>query len=220
VALKDLSAEAAAQPFGPNNLVYGGARTRETWDEDKTFACVCDSAWDVGYGDGEVQEPTWFGPDCSLQHCPSGDDPFTADVDETNCFLFDHNRDSWRGPTDALGAPLFEAQDGASFAAVLATYLAAWNEWPTVKNAPLPDSAAAGGDGDGVVWPRENNSTHDDLDVVQPGTTGSNIGVKGNLCHVDCSRRGLCNHATGLCRCFAGHYGDDCGLVSALARGL
>ena len=40
--------------------------------------------WDVGLGSGETQEPEWFGPDCSLRHCPSGDDPETTD-DETDC---------------------------------------------------------------------------------------------------------------------------------------
>lgn len=49
------------------------------------FGCVCDSKWQVGLGAGQTQEPEWFGPDCSLRHCPSGDDPST-DVDETDCF--------------------------------------------------------------------------------------------------------------------------------------
>lgn len=33
---------------------------------------------------GETQEAEFFGPDCSLRHCPSGDDPLTA-ADETDC---------------------------------------------------------------------------------------------------------------------------------------
>lgn len=56
-----------------------------TWDEEMIYGCVCDSAWEVGLGAGQTQEPEWFGPDCSLRHCPSGDDPST-DVDETDCF--------------------------------------------------------------------------------------------------------------------------------------
>ncbi|CAM9822350.1 unnamed protein product, partial [Discosporangium mesarthrocarpum] len=55
-----------------------------TWDEEKIYGCVCDSSWAVGLGDGETQEPEWFGPDCSHRHCPSGDDPNT-DADETAC---------------------------------------------------------------------------------------------------------------------------------------
>ena len=29
----------------------------------------------VGLGSGETQEAEYFGADCSLLHCPSGDDP-------------------------------------------------------------------------------------------------------------------------------------------------
>ena len=38
----------------------------DTWDEDMTYGCVCDSSWPVGLGSGETQEPEWFGADCSL----------------------------------------------------------------------------------------------------------------------------------------------------------
>lgn len=31
------------------------------------YGCVCDSSWTVGLGDGETQEPEWFGPDCSYR---------------------------------------------------------------------------------------------------------------------------------------------------------
>lgn len=48
------------------------------------YGCVCDSSWTVGLGYGETQEPEWFGPDCSLRHCPSGDNPQTS-TDETDC---------------------------------------------------------------------------------------------------------------------------------------
>ena len=49
------------------------------------YGCVCDSSWEVGLGAGQTQEPEWFGPDCSLRHCPSGDDPTTTEEDETDC---------------------------------------------------------------------------------------------------------------------------------------
>uniref|UniRef100_A0A7S2S8K4 EGF-like domain-containing protein n=1 Tax=Eucampia antarctica TaxID=49252 RepID=A0A7S2S8K4_9STRA len=48
------------------------------------YGCVCDSSWSVGLGAGNRQEPEWFGADCSLRHCPSGDDPRTS-LDETDC---------------------------------------------------------------------------------------------------------------------------------------
>lgn len=49
------------------------------------YGCVCDSSWSVGLSKDQRQEPEWFGPDCSLRHCPSADNPRTPDVDETNC---------------------------------------------------------------------------------------------------------------------------------------
>ena len=39
-------------------------------------------------------------------------------------------------------------------------------------------------------------------------------GKFGNLCHVDCSNRGICNYRTGLCTCFPGSWGDNCAQVS------
>lgn len=56
-----------------------------TWDENKIYGCVCDSAWEVGYGAGQTQATQWFGADCSLKRCPSGNDPRTSPLDETDC---------------------------------------------------------------------------------------------------------------------------------------
>lgn len=43
-------------------------------------------SWPVGLKAGETQTPEYFGPDCSLRHCPGGDDPFTTWVDESDCY--------------------------------------------------------------------------------------------------------------------------------------
>jgi len=125
VSLKQAATMSEAMPILPN-VEYGGLEDTETWDEDMIHGCVCDSSWTVGLADGETQEAEFFGPDCSKRHCPSGDDPLTTDVDETDC-------------------------------------------------------------------------------------EGVNGGASGNLCHVDCSRRGVCNYATGECDCFHGFYGLNCG---------
>ena len=86
---------------------YGDATVSEsnpgalgpTWDAEFLQGCVCDSSWPVGYGAGERQQPEWFGPDCSLRHCPTGDDPRTRRVDETDC----SNRTLPSGVTSAPG---------------------------------------------------------------------------------------------------------------------
>eukprot|EP01038_Epipyxis_sp_PR26KG_P012786 gene12786-17143_t len=84
LSMKQLARTANALPLGPNTY-YEGDEDSTTWDEDKLFGCVCDSSWTVGLGNGETQEPEWFGPDCSLRHCPSADNPRTY-KDETDCW--------------------------------------------------------------------------------------------------------------------------------------
>jgi hypothetical protein len=53
----------------------------------------------------------------------------------------------------------------------------------------------------------------------QDGRTATNAvnGSAGNLCHVDCSNRGVCDYETGLCTCFEGFYGGNCNITEALA---
>eukprot|EP00605_Chrysophyceae_sp_TOSAG23-4_P001541 GSChrysophyteH1.ASY1.ANO1.1690.1 assembled CDS len=108
---------------------------------DKIYGCLCDSSWSVGLTSGTTQQAEWFGPDCSMRRCPTGDDPLTTTVDETDC--------------EGVKVPGLDSQEGAA----------------------------------------------------------------GNLCHVDCANRGVCDHSTGTCHCFKGFYGLDCTLQSALSQG-
>jgi len=58
-------ANAGGVGFPSDNLeIPGSAYPYYNWDGDKIQACLCD---------GE-----FFGPDCSLRHCPTGDDPLTT----------------------------------------------------------------------------------------------------------------------------------------------
>ena len=84
VSLRQMARMPNALPLAPNTY-YEGDDDATTWDEEKLFGCVCDSSWPVGLTSGTRQEPEWFGPDCSLRHCPSADDPRTVKV-ETNCW--------------------------------------------------------------------------------------------------------------------------------------
>ncbi|KAJ1460038.1 hypothetical protein M885DRAFT_510612 [Pelagophyceae sp. CCMP2097] len=74
-----------ALPLSPGANTYTGKASTTRWDQDRIYGCVCDSSWDVGLLDGQRQEPEWFSHDCSLRHCPLGDDPYTPYVDETDC---------------------------------------------------------------------------------------------------------------------------------------
>jgi uncharacterized repeat protein (TIGR02059 family) len=69
---------------------YKGNRNTTTWDGRKIYGCICDSSWTVGFDNGETQVSEWFGYDCGLKHCPSGDDPMTA-IDETDCYDKSYN---------------------------------------------------------------------------------------------------------------------------------
>ena len=82
--MKQMAKQPDALPLTNLTFDYAGKESTTTWDEEKMFGCLCDSSWTVGLGDGERQTPEWFGYDCSLKHCPSGDDPRTS-KDETNC---------------------------------------------------------------------------------------------------------------------------------------
>ena len=70
---------------GNSGYFISGGSQGSTWDQDRNFGCVCDSSWAVGLGSGETQEPEWFGPDCSLKRCPTGNNPDTT-IDETDGF--------------------------------------------------------------------------------------------------------------------------------------
>ena len=123
-----------AEPLSAASRYQDGAAT-STWDQDVNFACVCDSSWSVGLGDGERQLSEWFGPDCSMLRCPSGNDPSTGGADETDC----------HGKTAA-------------------------------------------------------------------GSKGA--GSAGNVCHVECSNRGVCDREVGICTCHTGYQGVACEIAA------
>lgn len=137
--MKDLARASDSLPLQSSTYFYEGSLSTSTWDQTKIYGCVCDSSWTVGLSSGQTQTPEWFGPDCSLKHCPSGDDPLTS-TNETDCY--------------------------------------------------------------GVT-----------------ATGGTGVGLTGNVCHVDCANRGICDYKTGVCSCFPGFYGKDCTLQSVLAKG-
>ena len=70
MSMKHIAKKSNALPLSDASYTYnsGGEPSSSTitWDQDRIFGCVCDSSWDVGLGDGQRQQPEWFGADCSL----------------------------------------------------------------------------------------------------------------------------------------------------------
>jgi hypothetical protein len=63
-------------------------------------------------------------------------------------------------------------------------------------------------------------TTKDETNCTYVAISGTGAkGKNGNLCHVDCANRGVCDYNTGTCACFKGFYGLDCTLQSALSDG-
>jgi len=62
----------AVMPDGVNVTRYYTHADTDKWEHDTFFACMCESSWSVGLDAGQRQLSEWFGPDCSMKHCPSG----------------------------------------------------------------------------------------------------------------------------------------------------
>jgi hypothetical protein len=85
--MRRLARDPEALPLSTRRDSYVSVNdTRDnSWDEDFGHGCVCDSSWAVGLGSGETQQAEFFGATCELRRCPSGDDPNTRLVVETDC---------------------------------------------------------------------------------------------------------------------------------------
>ena len=61
-----------------------------------------------------------------------------------------------------------------------------------------------------------NTRQKDETDCEGIAQTGRHVANKelgqyGNKCHIDCSNRGTCNYKTGVCSCYSGFKGENCG---------
>jgi len=95
-------AQGSAYPLTASPQSYAGAEATTTWDQDKSFGCLCHSSWPVGLANAQSQLGEWFGPDCASRRCPSGNDPSTS-ADETDCEGKSDNGASTASPNGAAG---------------------------------------------------------------------------------------------------------------------
>jgi hypothetical protein len=99
----------AAQPLRVStpldNKFYRKYVDSTTYDGEAHQGCVCDSSWPVGLSSGQTQLGEYFGSACQYRRCPSGDDPVTADQDETDCEGIRQPDFVFQDPSADLGQP-------------------------------------------------------------------------------------------------------------------
>ena len=225
----------------------------DLWDVGKFFLCRCDRDWNMPHG----LYPAFSGYDCALLTCALGDDPGTTgqafETQQLSCestggaFALTFRRATTAPIAYDAGAAALEAalealatvgdvvvrttsgscSDDAS--STEAACVAAAETW-TADTAVCGASAAA----------TTSVTFRSDLGNVPPLTApaASQTGITGSLSlstltegtkeSAECSHRGTCDPATGLCMCLQnsvssdgdGNYGTrgDCGARDEFAR--
>ncbi|GAB9470665.1 hypothetical protein Gpo141_00007905 [Globisporangium polare] len=188
---------------------YGAVpNKKETWDYDMVTGCLCSAGWE--------------GHDCAKQSCPTGDDPMTvynpdgtvqsSEVQELICtgtsgFLSLKFRDAVTAqlPFSVSVANLQAALSGlATISDVAVSFsngLSACT--PTGTNIIRVEFLNDFGDLPPLRW------IIDGALVMTINTDGLGNSRRGTKENAVCSNRGLCNHATGMCRCAFGFTSSD-----------
>lgn len=169
-----------------------------TWDANLVFGCHCDSSWAVGLGNGETQVPEYYGPACELRRCPSGDDPMTPRI-ETDC---ENKNDN---------GLITACSDNNYYTNASCTSVGYWCD---AVNTCYTGSSCSGGT---LAGGREVSKAI--CEAAAGSWDNTEFGASGNLCHVECSNRGICDAASGTCKCFVGFIGNNCGIQSVYGFG-
>ncbi|KAA0149612.1 hypothetical protein FNF29_05824 [Cafeteria roenbergensis] len=211
-SMSQLAAEADTNG-DPTPFRYGSASPGLTtaWDGRAAYGCLCDDGFE-GYA-------------CSKRSCPTGDDPHSPGMHETQelvctapaagtVALTFRGRTTAALPTTATPAELqaaLEALDTVEKVAIACTSTTAvcsvgGNTCRVEFLLPLGDLPAmsATATGTGVTA------------VVNAAGVGAS--VNGTTENAECSNRGICDFATGQCQCFV-QYGSSDGTNSPGTRG-
>ena len=209
-------AEEAKQDGVPVAYTYGSDPNNPfTWDADQVLGCLCNDGYE-GY-------------DCSLRSCPKGDDPETIyqenEVQQISCTDNDDDgtfRVSFRGEkTDLIHATDTIDELGAALDA-----LSTIESVTVTYSNPSIYMGAPGLDTDALQLCRASGQSIS-IEFLSPtghlpslkvassdlNRIGGDISVsehiQGTKEYIECSNRGLCNHATGECSCFVGFASSD-----------
>ena len=183
------------------------------WDALMMFGCACDS----GFG----------GYDCSLRHCPAGDDPMTTgQVTEKQALVCTASSgyaslgfgNQWTTPLkySASAAAVKLALDALTTIETPGSPVAAAGVSVTLSS-PATTWCHASGETTATVSFLQNFGKQPLLQVRVVDLSGgagsitvqrTRTGTKEN---VDCSNRGVCDAATGVCECsISESCGEDC----------
>jgi hypothetical protein len=185
------------------------ATTYTLWDQHKIMGCVCD--------------PGWTEYDCSLRTCPFGDDPLVTTGTSDEVQAIDCLCSSGCAGTFRLSFRN-ELTSTIAYGANAATVKAALEALRTIITVTVTvDGGSAVCDADGasarVTFTHQSgnlpslkvessltqSSGTPALAIVADGASSSygstTATVQGNRENLECSNRGICNRATGVCAC-------------------
>ena len=173
----------------------------QTWDAHKVLGCYCD--------------PGYTGHDCSLKSCPYGADPEQPNPRQTvqTITCTDNNNG---------GVVVFQFQQFSTLAlsstitsAQLQVALEGLSTVGYVTVVPVdgsPDNLCSIGGSHFAITFMQDHGTLPLLQITPTNVDFINIVMTdpGNTLNLECSGRGICNRASGVCNCLTG-YGSSNG---------
>lgn len=192
------------------------------WDANKVYGCNCDDQY-KGY-------------DCSLRRCPTGDDPLTGNGADVPSNPAQYNEQ--QQITCKAGAGTFtlsfrgKTTTAIPFNANTATVQAALEALPTLTSVTVIFSGAQACTEAGTTFTVEFLQEFNSLPKLVGDTTNlANLNslsgnpvltsakqVDGTKENEECSKRGLCDTATGYCTCST-NYATSNGYAASGTRG-
>jgi len=202
----ELNGDPTPKSYGndPNNPL--------TWDGDQIFGCLCTEGHEAY--------------NCLANSCPKGDDPQTQhqhnEVQQLSCT--DSNDAgsfhlSFRGETVSVSATTTAAE-----AETLLNSLSTLERVSVSYEDPAIYVGASGLDADALQICRSSEGLVN-IEFLSPTSNvpeliiSNTVDIDGDLTittvqdgnkeYIDCSGRGLCDHTSGLCKCFTGFVSSD-----------